>query len=61
MPHEHVSLHISNAAGQALNAKMNDEVRKQYDYDVTGGNGVNSFNCKTWVQYMYPPFKNLSI
>jgi len=61
MPHEHVSLRISSADGQALNQKMEAENNKEYDYDVKGGDGVNSFNCKTWVQYMYRPFEGMGI
>lgn len=58
MPHEHVSMRISKNDGQILNDKMKDEHGKEYDYDVCGGDKQNSFNCKTWVQYMHPQFGN---
>jgi len=56
MPHDHISLHISSQDGVDLNTKMKEEENKEYDYDARGGDGEQSFNCKTWVKHMHGAF-----
>ena len=53
--YQHNSIIINRADGDVLNNKMDTECAKGnkcYDYKTTGGDGVTSFNCKTWVEMM---------